>query len=276
MGGHSSNSQGNSTFSQTIPQNQQDALSSLYTQAGALFKASNDTSGYQGQLPAVDNYIQQINGSALPAYQQNLQGGAYQGMNIGSSLMDSINKSNAGPSNTQQIYNSVMGGAGNTSLDAMKSSLEQNAARSQGLNQASNAAQASAQGMSGSSRQGTYDALQNQLTNQNLQSTEAKLGYDTFNSDLQNKLGIAQAADSNTLSRQQMLSGMLGQQQGTINNALQQGSSMQNLGMGTFAPQMIPWQNLSNYSNAIGSPTILSNGNSSSSSKGGGGGLLTS
>jgi len=45
--------------------------------------------------------------------------------------------------------------------------------------------------------------------------------------------------------------------------------------MGSFAPSMIPWQNLSNYSNVIGSPNVLSSGNSSSnsSSKSGGGGV---
>jgi len=282
MGGHkntsNSNMSNNSSFAQNIPQFQQNALTQLYQQAQNQFGTTNANT--QAQVPGVANYINNVNSSTLPAYQQNLQGGAYQGMDLGNSLMSSINRSDAGPSNTQQIYNSVMGGNGNTSLDAMRGSLENTAARTQGLNQASNAGQAAASGMSGSSRQGVYDALNNQLTNQNLQNTEAQMGYDTFNSDLQNKLGIAQAADSNTLARQQMMSGMLGQQQNTINGAINQGANMQNLGMGSFAPTMMPWQNMSNYANVIGSPTVLSSGSSSgsgnSNSKGKGGGMFGS
>jgi hypothetical protein len=171
-----------------------------------------------------------------------------------------------------------MGGNGNSSLDAMRSSLEDTNTRLNGQQQGANAGVAEAAGMSGSSRQGVTDALNQSLNNKNLQNTEANLGYNTFNTDLNNKLGIAQAADSNTLARQQMLSGMLGQQQQTTNGAINQGSTMQNLGMGSFAPTMIPWQNMSNYSNTIGSPNVLSSGTSfgSSNSKGGGGGILTS
>jgi hypothetical protein len=278
MGGHSSNSSStnNSQFDQKIPQFQQDALTQLYNTAANTFGSVNGATA--GQVPQVSNYVQSVNNSALPAYQQNLQGGAYGGLDIGNQLMSSLNQSQNSPSNTQQIYSSIMGGNGNSSLDAMRSGLEDTNTRLNGQQQAATAGQASAAGMSGSSRQGVTDALNQSLNNQNLQNTEAKLGYDTFNTDLNNKLGIAQAADSNTLARQQLMSGMLGQQQQTTNGALQQGSAMQNLGMGSFAPTMIPWQNLNNYSNTIGSPNVLSSGTSmgSSNSKGGGGGILTS
>ena len=43
---------------------------------------------------------------------------------------------------------------------------------------------------------------------------------------------------------------------------------VQNLGMGQFAPTMIPWQNMQNYAATIGQPTILSKGSSSGSSRG--------
>jgi len=69
---------------------------------------------------------------------------------------------------------------------------------------------------------------------------------------------------------------MLGQQQGVQTGALNSGGQMQNLGMGSFAPTMMPWQNMSNYANSIGSPTVLSSGSSSGNSSamgmGGGGG----
>ena len=282
MGGHSSSSNGSSTtnsvFNQNIPQFQQDALTQLYNQAANTFGQTNQAT--QNQVPGVSQYVNNVSSSVMPAYQQSLNGGVYGNQDFGKQLSDSLSSTLNNPSNTQNVYSSIMGGNGNSSLDAMKQSLEQNAARSLALNQGTNAAQAEAAGMSGSSRQGVYDALNKQMSDQNLQGTEAQLGYNTFNTDLQNKLGIAQQADSNTLARQQMLSGLLGQQQGTINGAINNGSNIQNLGMGSFAPTMIPWQNMSNYSNVIGSPNVLSNGssatNSNSSCKGGGGGLLTS
>jgi hypothetical protein len=102
--------------------------------------------------------------------------------------------------------------------------------------------------------------------NSNLQNNLARTGYETFDKDLQNKLGIAQQADQGTLARQQMMSGMLGAQQGVQTGALGQGQNMQNLGMGSFAPGMMPWQNISNWANSLGSPTILNSGNSSGNS----------
>ena len=282
MGGHSSSSSGstnsNSAFSQDIPQFMQNALKQLYNTTAGQFKNVNNNTN--AQIPGVSQYVNQVNSGVMPAYQNDLNGGAYAGQDYGKQLSDSLSSTLNNPSNTQQVYSSIMGGNGNTSLDAMKHSLEQNAGRSLALNQGTNSAQAEAAGMSGSSRQGVYDALNKSLSDQNLQSTEANLGYDTFNQDLNNKLGIAGQADSNTLQRQQMLAGLLGQKQGTINNAIGQGGTIQNLGMGSFAPTMIPWQNLSNYSNVIGAPTVLSKGTSvssgNSSSKGGGGGILTS
>lgn len=94
----------------------------------------------------------------------------------------------------------------------------------------------------------------------------ADVGYNTFDKDLQNKLNIAQQADQGTLARQQLMSNMLGQQQGVSTGALGMGQNMQNLGMGAFAPGMMPWQNISNYANALGSPTVLSSGSSSGNS----------
>ena len=73
-----------------------------------------------------------------------------------------------------------------------------------------------------------------------------------------------------------MMSGMLGQQQGVQTGALGQGQNMQNLAMGSFAPGMLPWQNIANWANSLGSPTVLNSGRSSGSSNamgiGGGGG----
>jgi hypothetical protein len=278
MGGHSSNSSSNqqSSFNQNIPQFQQDALTKLYNTAGSKFNSINQSTNKL--VPGVQNYVNNINQNAQGAYNKDLQGGVYGGLNIGNQLSNSLQQSLNSPTNTQKIYGDIMGGNGNNYADAMKASYLGDANRATDNMLSNLDARAAASGMSGGSRHGVATSQGMYDINSNLQKNLAQTGYDTFNQDLNNKLGIAQQADQGTLARQQMMEGMLGQQQGTTTNAINQGGAMQNLGMGTFAPTMIPWQNMSNYSNVIGAPTVLSNGQSSgtSSSKGGGGGILTS
>jgi hypothetical protein len=160
----------------------------------------------------------------------------------------------------------MMGGQGNTYADAMKAGYAADANRAT-ANMLSNLdARAAASGMSGGSRHGTATSQGMYDINSNLQKSLADVGYNTFDKDLQNKLNIAQQADQGTLARQQLMSNMLGQQQGVSTGALGMGQNMQNLGMGAFAPGMMPWQNISNYANALGSPTVLSSGSSSGKS----------
>jgi len=98
------------------------------------------------------------------------------------------------------------------------------------------------------------------------------MGYDTYDQALQNRLGIAQQADSNTLARQNLMSGMLGQQQNTVNQGIQNSQGVQQMGMSPFQAYQQPWTGLQNYSNAIGGPTVLNSGQSSSNSQGQGSG----
>ena len=275
MSGQSGHSQGNSqsNFNQTIPQFQQDALKQLYAQAQNQFGVTNAATN--DQIPGANNFINQVNQGAMGGFQNDLKGGVYQDMGNQKALRDSLQQSMNNPSATSQIYGQMMGGNGNNYADAMKASYITDANRTQQNMLANLDARAAASGMSGGSRHGTATAQGMNDINSNLQRNMATTGYETFDKDLQNKLNVAQQADAGTLARQQMLSGMIGQQQGVQTGAQQAGQNMQNLGMGSFAPSMIPWQNLSNYSNVIGSPNVLSSGNSSSnsSSKSGGGGV---
>ena len=275
MSGQSGHSQGSSlsNFNQTIPQFQQDALKQLYSQAQNQFGVTNAATN--AQIPGANNFINQVNQGAMNGYQNDLKGGVYQDMGNQKALQDSLKQSMNNPSATSQIYGQMMGGNGNNYADAMKASYITDANRTQQNMLANLDARAAASGMSGGSRHGTATAQGMNDINSNLQRNMATTGYETFDKDLQNKLNVAQQAVAGTLARQQMLSGMIGQQQGVQTGAQQAGQNMQNLGMGSFAPSMIPWQNLSNYSNVIGSPNVLSSGYSSSnsSSKSGGGGL---
>jgi hypothetical protein len=270
-GSQNSNSSGaQSSMGQDVWGGQSSFLQGLYGAAQNLFGQNNQQ--VQNAIPGAVDYMNNVANGTQSANQGMQQGGVYNGLNIGNQLMDSLNQSQNSPSNMQQINSMIMGGNGNNYLDAMKGTLENDASRINNLNSAENSAQAAASGMSGGSRQGVLDSLNRDNTNRNLQNTEAQLGYNTFDTDLQRKLGIAQQADSNTLARQNLMSGMLGQQQGAVNQGIQNSQGVQQMGMSPFQAYQQPWTGLQNYSNTIGGPTVLNSGQSSSNSQGQGSG----
>jgi hypothetical protein len=265
-GGNYSQSKANnqSNFGQSIPQWQVDAFTKLF--GGAADTAGSVGNSINKQMGGVQDYINRTNQSAMPEWQNQLNGGVYQNMDNANKLSESLQQSLNSPTNTQNIYSQMMGGNGNNYADAMKAGYTADANRATDNMLANLDARSAASGMSGGSRHGVATSQGMYDINSNLQNNLARTGYETFDKDLQNKLGIAQQADQGTLARQQMMSGMLGAQQGVQTGALGQGQNMQNLGMGSFAPGMMPWQNISNWANSLGSPTILNSGNSSGNS----------
>jgi hypothetical protein len=265
-----------SSFDQDVWGPQGEALESLYGQVGNLFNQSN--MGMQGQIPGATDYMNQIRDQGQAGWQQQQQGGAYANPDLMNQLMGSINASSNQPSNVSQINAMTMGGEGNNYADAMKSQYMQDANKAQEQMLGNLDARASASGMSGGSRHGTATAQGMEDINKNLQSNMANVGYQTFDKDLNRKLGIAQQADQGNLARQQMMQQMLGGQQQAMSGAQNQSSNMQNLGMGAFSPYMAPWQAAGAYSNSIGAPTVLGSGDSSSKSSGkgisGSGGMM--
>ena len=257
-GGQGQNSRsGGSTFGQDVFNT--GALNDLYGNAQNLF--GQQTGTQQAMQPgAVDFSNQQAQGAA-GANAGMQQGGVYGGLGIGNQLMDSLKQSQATPSNTQAIYEQMMG-QGNSYLQPLQESMLQNQANAQALNSGTNAAQAAASGMSGGSRQGVQDALMKTLGNQNLTQQMNEMGYKTYDTALQNRLGIAQQADANTLARQNLMSGMLGQQQNTVNQGIGNTGGVQQAGMNQFNVANQPYQGLQAYQGAIGAPTVLNSGNS--------------
>jgi len=259
-----SNAKNQSNFNQSIPQWQSDALTKMYGAAANTF--GNTGNAINAQAPGAQSYIDQTNSAAMPEWKNQLAGGVYQGMDNANQLSNSLQQSLSNPTATSQIYGQMMGGNGNNYADAMKASYLGDANRATDNMLSNLDSRAAASGMSGGSRHGVATSQGMYDINSQLQKNLADTGYNTFDKDLQQKLNIAQQADSGTLARQQMMSDMLGQQQGVQTGALNAGGQMQNLGMGSFAPSMMPWQNMSNYANSIGSPTVLSSGGSSGNS----------
>src|SRR5574343_122612 len=255
----------NSNMFQMVNMPQNTALANLYGSAQQVFN-NNQGAVDAGRNIATQN-AQNVMNAAMPAWQNQLNGGAYQGIDASGMLTSSLNHSLNSPTNTQSIYNQIMGGQGNTYADAMKASYIGDANRTIDNMMRTLDARATGSGMSGGSRHGVAQAQGMYDINSNLQQNLARTGYETFDKDLANKLQIAQAADSNTLARQQMLSDMIGARNATSQGALQFGEGMQNLGLGVMAPASAAWGNVQGLTNAIGAHTVLNFGNSQGMSK---------
>lgn len=211
--------------SQQVFGNQANTLGDLYNILGAQAYAANSNAA--ALSPQLTQQALDQGRSATGAFNNLLGGGAYNGVNSAGLLNSSLTSTLNAPTNTQQLYASIMGGSGNPYVEAMNNSMGVQAQNAMNLMRSQNAAQAAGAGMGGSSRQGVADAIGARDINNTLLSNMATVGYNSFGQDLQNKLNIAQQADSNTLSRQQMLAQMLGNQNQTTQNALGMGGVMQ-------------------------------------------------
>ena len=265
-----SDSSSSAGFEQKVWDGQSPYLRQLYQNLGGLFGST--LSGMQRQTPGAVDWMKQIQQGAAPAWQDQMQGGAYKDMDLQNRYLRSYDDVMSNPSETSKQYAQIMGGEGNNYADAMREQYTKDANRAQENMLRNLDARAAASGMSGGSRHGVATAQGMEDINRNLQGNMAKLGYDTFDKDLQNKLNIASMADQNRMGALNSMGDMIGRQQSAMQGGLNMSPNMQNLGMGVFQPYMAPWKTISTYANALGRPTILSSGNmmgdSSGSSKG--------
>jgi hypothetical protein len=264
VGKSESDSQNQGNFSQGVWEGQAGPLGALYSQAGNLFGGGNQS--MQQQIPGAVGNLQGIFDQSMQPWQNQMQGGAYQGMD----LQGQYNRDRQGGGNEQFINESIMGGAGNNYVDAMKGQLQQDSTQRLGQSLATLDNRAGAYGQSGSSRHGLAQSKLFDDSNRDLSRQQTNIGFDTFDKDLDRKLGIAQRADQFDMDRLNLSGQMLGNQNQAMQGGLNYGGQMQNLGMGQFAPYMAPWQAMGQYANTVGAPTVLGSGQSSgdSSSKG--------
>lgn len=262
----SSSQDAGSQFQQEVFGPQKTALRQLYGQLGGLF--GQTMAGMQGQIPDAVGQQQQIFGAAMPAFQQQLQGGAFAGMPLQANYQQALQ----GGGNEQAINEMIMGGAGNNYAQAMKNQLAGDAMDRLGRTYAQTDLRAGATNLPGSSRHGLVQAAATRDELDRLADQQTNIGYQTFDRDLDRKLGIARRADQFDIARLGSAQNMLGAQQGAMMGGLNFGQGMQNLGMGQFAPHMAPWQAAGQYVSGIGRPTVLGSGSGtmsgSSDSKG--------
>lgn len=265
FGKSDSESESSSNFSQSVWDQQAPALTRMYDQASGLFNQTN--AGLMQQTPFAVNAAKKSYNTSNPYWQNQLQGGVYQNLGLGNQLMNSLNQSMNKPSNMSQVNAMIMGGNGNNYADAMRQQYINDADSAHKMMLNNTRLGAVDAGQVGSSRHGIAEALGTQNVLNNLQKNLTQVGYNTFDKDLDRKLNIAQQADQNTLSRQQMMSDMLSQQQATQNAGLNFGNNMANLGLGALTPYIAPWDAMASYANVLGRPTVLGEGNMSGESE---------
>lgn len=272
MGGSigGSKSSSSNSYSQSIPQEQLNALNSLWQST-------------LGQLNSGNNYTQQIGNSANQSAgdlssilgnmtgitNQMAAGGAYGNSD---DIRNKLYSMMGQDSQTGQMYNSIVGGNGNSYVDPLIDSLRSDSAQNlQGLRN-QNAMSAADVGQSGSSRQAMEDAMMGAQANRDLTTQENSLRQGAYDTDLQLKLGIAQQADSNNQSEQDRLYNMLSGNQSSLQNAGSMGTLLSQLASGQMSPylqaQQSQWDPYSNASNILGNAIVLGNGSGSSNSKG--------
>ena len=230
-----------------------------------------------------NDYINQIGNSAqnsqdllnsLFVSQSGLQNQLASGGAYGDSqqYIDMLLNSMGQRSNMGTMYESIVGGSGNTYVDPLIQQMQQDSAQNLATLQNANAMDATMAGQSGSSRQAMQNAMLGAQANKDLMTQEAQLRQSNYDNDLAMKMSIAQQADMNHQADQDILLSMIQGSQDSMNNATNMGSLLQSLATGGMdnwlKAQQASWNPLNNMANIIGNPTILGKSSGSSKSKG--------
>lgn len=253
------------------------ALERLYGNAGDMM----DNNNYgQGMLNSIAEnlapYMEKIMNSATGGMDDQLGGGSFgDTTDVRNQLMNNM-RGTQGQSKMGDMYSSIVGGEGNTYIDPMVDAMKSGAMENNAMLHSGTAMDAASVGQGGSSRHAMQNAMTNRATNKDMMDKETMMRGGAYDTDLNMKMDIARMADTNSQLNNDRLFNMMTGSDSNKQYGMGYGSQAQNLGMGSMAPWMQNmnqgWNNMTNYSNIIGGPTVLGSGSQSGSSKGAGGG----
>lgn len=271
MGGSigGSNSGSSSSYSQNVMKQQIPYLQQLWGMA-------TDNVGQNDYINQIGNSAQNSQDllNSLFVSQSGLQNQLASGGAYGDSqqYIDMLLNSMGQRSNVGTMYESIVGGSGNTYVDPLIQQMQIDSANNYATLQNANSLDATAVGQSGSSRQAMQNAMLGSQINDQLATNEAQLRQQNYDNDLAMKMSIAQQADYNHQAEQDRLLKMIQGSQDSMNNATNMGSLLQSIATGGMdnwlKAQQASWNPLNNLANIIGNPIILSKGYGSSKSKG--------
>lgn len=271
MGGSlgGSKSSGSSSSSQNVMSQQIPFLQQLWSSAMGNLGQNDYQSQIGGAAHNTSDLLSSLFGSQSNLQQQLAGGGAYgDSQQYINQLLGSMGQR----SNVGSMYESIVGGQGNSYVDPLIQQMQQDSAQNLSTLQNANSMDATMAGQSGSSRQAMQNAMLGSQANKDLMTQEAQLRQSNYDNDLAMKMGIAQQADSNAQSEQDRLLSLINGSQNSMNTATGMGSLLQSLATGGMdswlQAQQASWNPLNNIASILGNPTILSNGSSSSKSKG--------
>jgi hypothetical protein len=275
VGGSKSESKNKTQDSVWGPQGE--ALTGMYDQANNLFGNDFSSGMLQGMAPQLQQYMQSIMSGAQGGMNNMLGGGAYGDTSgIRNSLEESLNKSAQGGSQMGKMYESIVGGPGNTYIDPMVDSMKTGMMDNLDRMQSGVGADASVMGQGGSSRHAMQNAMLGSQANKDMTNVENQMRGNAYDTDLNMKMDIARMADTNMGGTQDRMMQMLGGADQNVGAGMGFGGQAQNLGMGSMAPWMqagqSPWNFMNQYAGVLGNPTVLGSGSGSGSSKGMSGG----
>jgi len=240
-------------FNQEVWGGQAPYLQNMYRQFNSLFPSM--LGGMRGLMPGAVGGAQGVYEGSVPAWQDQMAGGAYGNLPLDQMYQDALQGGGA----EQDINEMIMGGAGNDYVDAMKTQMQSDAFSNLDQTLKRYDQRFAGNNLDSSRRDLLYaDATEDALDA--LQRAQTGLGYQTFDTDLDRKLGIAQRADAFDKARLGSIENALAGKQAAQQGGLGFGANLQNLNMGQFAPYMMPWQMAGAYANAMGAPVVLGSG----------------
>ena len=226
--------------------------------------------GY-GMMPGMESDMRNVRDSGYMGMLDQQQGGAY-GDTSGIRDMLSSSFADTGPSNSGRMYQDIVGGEGNTYIDPMVDAMRTGSFENMDRTMGNNSLEAQSMGQGGSSRHAMQNSMTERRGLQDMNMNEMSMRAGAYDKDLDWKMKIAGQADANKLTNQGQMMDYLGGANQAKQFGMNQGGNIQNLGMGEMAPWMQasqgPWNNMNNYANIMGDPTVLSRGTQTGKSSG--------
>jgi hypothetical protein len=241
-------------------------MKDLYNQAQGLYN-NFDKNQYDQQFSDLTEQMKGINEKTQGGWDTMLQGGI-----ADPSLDAAIRQSMQSPSETGKMYESIVGGAGNTYIDPMVKAMKAGQMDNLNLQMPGLNIGAVNAGQSGSSRQGVAEALMRSQANNQMLDKEAMMRGEAYDKDLNWKMNIAQQADTNRGDAQDRAAQLLQNKNQMMTQGINANQQMQQNARALLDTAMqkgnLQYDAYNRYKDAIGGPIVLGSSSSMGSSSG--------
>lgn len=240
----------------------------FYSNMNSMFPGMQQQGqGIWDQSQGLQSFFQNLMGQGTKGAEGLLGGGSVDNTDeIMERLMSSM-ESMSGGSNLGKMYNSIVGGEGNTYMDPMVDAMKRSSIENYDLLTNRVGLDAASVGQGGSSRHAMTNAILGRTANQDMLDRETMMRGSGYDKDLAIKMDIAGKADLGVGQMQDRLSGLLGRSDQNTQFGMGSLGGLGSLGTGSMDPgmmaMMMPYMLMQMQGNAMGDPTKLGKANSS-------------